>query len=194
MKKKFCSLFLVLFVGLTAFGQSYRPYYLKNHSDENKFIERNEIRVNLLMSVIGLPEINYERFIEDNFGLGVAGTISLDKPNDNYFRGSILPFARLYFGDRPASGFFIEGNTGLTFQKKNNYSYYYSDYSNPYNVNQTIDTNTYIGYGIGVAVGYKFLSRNNWVGEFHAGVGRIFGVDNISEAYPRVGITIGKRF
>ena len=45
------------------------------------------------------------------------------------------------------------------------------------------------------AAGGKFLTRNGFLGEAYLGVGRSFGRNsNNNEAYPRVGITIGKRF
>jgi len=28
------------------------------------------LRINLLMAIMGLPELNYERYISDNMGLG----------------------------------------------------------------------------------------------------------------------------
>lgn len=46
---------------------------------------------------------------------------------------------------------------------------------------------------MGIAAGGKFLTKNGFVGEIYGGVGRLFGNSNV-EAYPRGGITIGKRF
>jgi hypothetical protein len=47
------------------------------------------------------------------------------------------------------------------------------------------------GAGVGLALGWKYLSGNNWVGEIYAGGGRDFVNGG---GYPRLGITIGKRF
>ena len=50
-----------------------------------------------------------------------------------------------------------------------------------------------LGLGLGAAAGAKFLTKNNLIGEVYGGVGRVFG-DNSLGAYPRFGITLGKRF
>ena len=50
---------------------------------------------------------------------------------------------------------------------------------------------TATGAGLGLAVGWKYLTRNNWVGEIYFGGGRDFV--NVG-AYPRMGLTIGRRF
>lgn len=138
----------------------------------NRSFERNEIRVNLLSSVIGFPEFNYERFLESNFGLGVAGSLYLVEETN--IRSMLIPYGRLYFGEKVCAGFFIEGNLGLITEKM---------------YPSTITTNL----GIGVAIGYKFLTINNWVGDIHLGVGRIYGGSQV-EAYPRIGVSLGKRF
>ena len=47
------------------------------------------------------------------------------------------------------------------------------------------------GAGLGLALGWKYLTPNNWVGEIFVGGGRDFVNDS---SYPRVGISLGKRF
>jgi hypothetical protein len=39
----------------------------------------------------------------------------------------------------------------------------------------------------------KFITKNNLLGEVYLGAGRLFG-NSQSGAFPRVGITLGKRF
>ena len=51
--------------------------------------------------------------------------------------------------------------------------------------------------GMGLAFGWKYLSRNNWTGEIFSGAGRNFNYDDEyieSKIYARIGISIGKRF
>lgn len=174
-----------MLLGLTAYAQQ-SQYVIQETKNVSSFHPKNEIRLNLLESVAGLPEINYERFVEDNFGVGLAMAASLENVEDSRIRALILPYGRLYFGDdNPATGFYIEGNMGLVLQKSLNYNYSETSY--------ITESKYYSGLGIGVAGGYKFLSKNNWVGEFSLGVGRVF-VNRVEDAYPRVGITLGKRF
>ncbi len=161
MKKVIPVVFLAMLIPITTFSQ------------DNKIpSSRNELRINLLTSVIGYPEINYERFFESNFGIGIAGAVSLEDARENYIRSYLIPYGRLYFGKNVCTGFYIEGNTGI--------------------INEHYDIST-IKFGIGVAVGFKFLARNNWVGDIYMGAGRIYW-NSYVEAYPRVGISIGKRF
>src|SRR4051794_18319052 len=71
----------------------------------------NELKINLLFAVIGMPEVSYERIIEDNMGVGASVFVGLD--NSQPFKFGFTPHFRLYFGQKKASGFFIEGNTSL---------------------------------------------------------------------------------
>mgnify|MGYP006951115009 CR=1 FL=1 len=147
----------------------------------------NEIKVNLLYLVLGLPEISYERLISDNMGVGLSTTVAFD---DQDLRYALLANYRLYFGNKKANGFFIEGNMGVVSEKENNYYYYNLPENNGYF--EVIKSNrTY--FGLGAAAGAKFLTRNGFLGEAYFGAGRLLG-ESHSEYYPRVGITIGKRF
>lgn len=144
----------------------------------------NEIRLNMLTAIIGYPEINYERFLTDNMGVGMAAAISLESKEDMSLRWFAMPYYRLYFGDKKASGFFIEGNLAVINQTAEDYDY---------TTGQYLGLKNYTNGGIGAAVGGKFLTRNGFVGEVYGGVGRLFG-NSPTDVYPRFGISIGKRF
>lgn len=178
MKNKLIFLSLFLLFSFVGFSQT-------NSSTFN--YPRNEIRVNLLTSVLGIPEINYEYFIEDNFGLGLAVQIGAEEYQDMALRAGFIPYGRLYFGEELNAGFFIEGSFGIIIEKFEKREYTYG-YENP-KITLVNETNL----GVGVSIGYKFLTKNNWVGDISAGAGRIFG-DTMFDAYPRAGISIGKRF
>lgn len=201
MKCKICFFLFLMAVGTSLFAQQSQyavreKTSLVNQSNSQDY-PKNEIRLNLFQSVLGLPEINYERILEDNFGVGFYAAYSLENEYDTSLRSLLMGYGRLYLGNyKPAVGFYIEGNTGLVLQESY-YSYtetpYYSSSSYyPYQYNS--NPRLYAGLGIGVAAGYKFLTKNNWVGEFSLGIGRVFGNNVIVEAYPRLGISIGKRF
>lgn len=150
----------------------------------------NELKLNLLMTIIGAPEITYERLIGDNMGLGLTAGVSISEDDVDY-KYIIMPHYRLYFGGKKANGFFIEGNAALMGNRE--YSYlYYTDYYPGGGGSHNWNTKTQ--FGLGAAAGAKFLTRNGFLGEVYTGVGRVFGSRRLIEAYPRVGITIGKRF
>ena len=142
--------------------------------------ENNEFKVNILYTAIGMPELSYERLISDNSSLGASVAFSLDKKEDMDLRFSFTPYYRMFFGQKKAAGFFIEANSIVV-----NYVDTYNGSTNTY------ETKT--GFGLGAAAGAKFLTKNNLIGEVYGGVGRVFG-DNSLGAYPRFGITLGKRF
>jgi len=153
-------------------------------------IGNNELRINLLMSIIGLPELTYERYIADNMGVGLSVAVSLDKMENMSTRSIISPYYRLYFGNKKASGFFIEGNMALVRQKELDYNYYYD---NGVTYQSELYTRLTTNFGFGGAIGVKLLARNGFVGEVYLGGGRLFG-ESIAEAYPRIGVSLGKRF
>ncbi|RZL49315.1 MAG: hypothetical protein EOP00_07275 [Pedobacter sp.] len=118
--------------------------------------------------------------------VGIAVMVGLE--DDIEFKFGIIPHYRIYFGGKKANGFFIEGNAAIISSRDEFYDdYYYSSYPSNYKVK------TYTNFGLGAAAGAKFLTKNGFVGEIYLGAGRLFGSNNI-EAYPRAGITIGKRF
>ncbi len=151
----------------------------------------NELKLNLLMTIIGAPEITYERLIGDNMGLGLTAGVSISEDDVDY-KYIIMPHYRLYFGGKKANGFFIEGNAALM-GNRDYTQLYYTDYY-PSGGMHSRNWETKTQFGLGAAAGAKFLTRNGFLGEVYTGVGRVFGSRRLIEAYPRVGITIGKRF
>ncbi|MFZ9661220.1 MAG: hypothetical protein ACO29O_05015, partial [Chitinophagaceae bacterium] len=161
---------------------SYAAYTTSTSSKAPKL--KNEIRFNIATAIAGLPELNYEAFIADNVGLGMAVAVSLETSENMEIRSLFIPYARIYFSEKPNAGFFIEGNLGFAGQKGTKYDSFNG---------QSTGVKSYFNGGFGAAVGWKFLTRNNYVGELYGGLGRLFG-DNLIVVYPRVGITLGKRF
>jgi len=151
----------------------------------------NELRLNFPALILGVVEVNYERFIVDDTGIGLAASVTLDKIENLSRRWYALPYYRLYFGKQKASVFFIEGNIALVGQKMfyTQYQYNGENQSPSYPTYEQSTTN----FGFGGAIGVKLLARNGFIGEIFAGGGRLFG-NSIAAAYPRIGICIGRRF
>lgn len=188
MKRSRLTLLLVL-LATVVFAQE----GAKNAVDSTKAVDKNngknEIRLNLLNGILGMPEISYERLFENNTGAGLSVFVGIDDNNVDYKLG-FIPYYRIYFGNnKKSSGFFIEANAAVMQLK---------DYTYNYNVWtgtgwQTNETNW--NFGLGAAAGGKFLTKNGFIGELSFGVGRFFKKYNEGvEVYPRVGISIGKRF
>jgi hypothetical protein len=186
MKYKISICIAVLFLSINVVGQTETT--VTNTTDPQakslKVSDDNELRINLLMSILGLPELNYERFIADNMGIGLAVAYSLDTPENMSLRSIILPYYRLYFGSKKANGFFIEGNMAIVGQNEISYNS---------SLDGSSSSRTTTNFGFGFAAGEKFLTRNGFIGEVYLGLGRLFG-ESISGVYPRVGVSLGKRF
>ncbi|HBG42871.1 hypothetical protein [Limibacterium fermenti] len=182
-------LLVVLAVSLAAFPQKSRKRVVLEWGGDKEYAKLNEVKLNLVTTIFGAyPEISYERILDSDISVGVAAGIGFDE--DLYdMRFALTPHFRWFFGgaykslEKIGSGFFIEAN-GAVFSREYDDSDYNSDVWN-----NTTDTKT--GAGLGLAIGWKYLSKNNWVGEVFLGAGRDFVNDG---AYPRTGITIGKRF
>lgn len=145
-------------------------------------LPKNELKLNLAYGLVGILEINYEYILENDFGIGLAANYSFrDEPNFQY---QFIPYFRFYpMVKMRGAGFFVEANAAVM-------AIVNQDYTDGSGSSQG---ETSVGGGLGLATGFKFLSRNNYIAEFYIGAGTVFG-DYNTELYPRLGITMGKRF
>ena len=145
---------------------------------------RNEIKLNALYTLFGVPEITYERVLNQFSSLGASVFYGAAR-NTNLGLG-VFPFYRWYFGQKkPVCGFFLEGNGGI-------YAQEVISYTSP---NWTEKKE--IQGGLGLGLGGKFEVHKVWTAEILGGLGRNFiNSDNLNnnEIYPRFGILIGRRF
>lgn len=181
MKKSLLTLFAIV-CGFVANAQQ-DTTSLKS----TKINGNNELKLNLIYTIAGFPELNYERILKDDMSVGLAVLVGLD--NDVDYSFGVIPNFRIYFGNKKANGFFIEGNAAVMSSNRYSYYYYYdgvNDFSYYRDQKQT-------NFGLGAAAGAKFLTKNGFVGEVYLGAGRLFG-NSFFDAYARGGITIGKRF
>jgi hypothetical protein len=184
--KKQLLLVAALMVGLTAFSQkTHRVAGWKITRD----IPQNEFKLNLGTTIFGsFPELTYERLLNTDISVGASLGVALD--TDIYPTHVLFtPYFRWFFGgssenlQKYGAGFFIEANGGL-FTRTYDELFYENGMAGSREETAT-------GAGLGLAVGWKYLTRNNWVGEIYFGGGRDFVNDG---AYPRMGLTIGRRF
>lgn len=196
MKIKNILILAILFSSFTLLAQN-NKVKLEDTEEYKNSIElgqtgQNEVTFNLLTAVLGFPEISYERILASNMGYGFSGAVKLVNRTDraqDYFLG----YYRLYFGKKLASGTFLEANLGLINNQKQEYVFDYvcpGCYVNP---TSTLTTSTTINIGTGFSIGYKFLTKNGLFGVINGGLGRNLG-NPIFEVYPRVGVSLGKRF
>ncbi|MDO5654673.1 MAG: hypothetical protein Q4G27_00870 [Flavobacteriaceae bacterium] len=149
----------------------------------------NEITLNLPVSIFAeFPMVSYERLINADMGIGASVGFGTGSEFIEDATFMLSPFARWYFtgiSPREAFGrkFFVEANGAMIGFKDNEEVEYY--------INEKTGG---ISFGLGLGIGYKYVNRSNWVATLVLGGGRIFSSKNSVEAYPAMGINIGKRF
>lgn len=187
MKANYFLGILAAFTLGTSIGSMQTVFAQTQTADEHdRQTGNNEIKINVLSAVLAVPEISYERFVADNMGLGVSIGVSLESPEQMSTRQYIAPYYRLYFGRRKAKGIFIEGNSGVVRQHERKVEVQNSGL-------ELITERKTVNFGMGAAVGYKLTVRNGFSSEIYAGGGNLFG-DSVEDLYPRIGLSICKRF
>ena len=187
----FNKLIISLFIGYQVVGYSQVNQETLQVEAPDKTL-KNELKLNLGMIFLGLPELSYERIFANNQSVSVSAAISLREEMNSGTKYMISSQYRLYFGKKRANGFFMEFNTTLLEERVNSY-YYPSIYNSYYSPSSFKVTK----FGFGLGAGAKFITKNNMIGEFNLGFGSniLRNKDVASNAiYPRLGFSIGKRF
>ena len=147
--------------------------------------ERHEIKLDVAYLITGTIKVEYEHLFNNWSSAGLVAFHSLPDPREAIFRingdhrTQVLGFFRLYFGKEPTTGFFAEGNFGITSGD------YYEKYT---------------AFGTGLAVGRKWhIPESGIVLDLFVGMGRLFRDSRgrrgyYTTNYPRLGFCIGKRF
>lgn len=183
MKKLILFLFLFALITNTEAQRTASSEGSKNKQTEAKE-GTHELRFNILWAIFGMPEVNYEYFIADNMGIGASAAFAIEEKDRWEERFHFIPYYRLYFGEKKASGFFIEGNMGVAgLDRVAGYNSW----------GDTLYAAKGTSFGFGAAIGVKLLARNGFLGEIIAGATRVFG-NPVQDAIPRIGISLGKRF
>ena len=179
--------FLLLFV--------FAAGILNVHAQESNG-RNNDVMLSPIELIAG-PALNisYERLLNKNSGVGINLLSYLGKKDSESKFTQLAPYYRMYFGDKYAAGFFVEGFLPITMTTN------YENYSNdgPYD---SVREYKRTSLGIGIGLGRKWLTRNNIIFELSAGLARRFGESErksfiFSEVYNYTGkamLGIGYRF
>ena len=160
--------------------------------DTNK---KNEVTLNALTLIAsGWIDVSYEYLINKESSFGIDMQFGFDENNniDTYRNFSITPNYRVYFSNKYARGFFIEG-FGMLHRYKD---YYYEELSSEPDNNTSKNLTE---FSLGISVGGKWVTKSGFVTEIFGGIGRNIlnsnedGYDPINVA-GRIGVSIGKRF
>jgi len=172
-------IFSILIVTSSVFSQR------TSTSDSHK----NEIKLNTLFLAGGYAELSYERALGRKSAIGASVGTFIGSAGPNYatdiltYDFSALPYYRYYFGKQRTSGFFLESNVNVFLRESS--------------LNDSSDW----GLGIGLGLGAKFNIKKTWIIDVVAGGGSNSSQEPCGDSslcfpdvYPRLGISIGKRF
>lgn len=188
MKKIFY--FLILATGLA-------------NAQENTFsLGKNEIKFDVVSAIaLGKYHVSYERFLSDDFSVGVSGIItSSDRLERDFTTGNnrtledyqIVPFVRYSLSKSQIRYYFIEvfasANSGKYRQLERlsgeNGAGYYS----------TVDYD-YSDVALGVAIGHKFYIKEKIGIDIFVGMGKnLFSSGESPDIITRAGLNVGYRF
>ncbi|MES2652663.1 MAG: DUF3575 domain-containing protein [Bacteroidota bacterium] len=184
MKKLTLLLLCLVWISLT---------YAQTDSLSKPKIKANELKLNLLYSVIGkfeLPEITYERLMENQASIGISVAGRNREYKIDYM---ITPHFRYYF-PKTHKTFFLELNVVLLRAvDKLGHDLHGPSYQNT--PREKMANNG----GVGGAFGLKLMFSKSFVMDAYFGLGKILAEDKRDEyqsmfAYPRIGIAFGPRF
>ena len=166
---------------------------ITNDSPATETDKKNELKLNMLeLLVIPAIGITFEHFINPTSSYGVYGFVNFGLDEGyRYEKFEIAPYYRIYFQRQDKldnKGLFTEVFSGVSAGETEFYDYNFqtNNFGNLYH-------QKYVGISLGVTLGYKFVNHSNYAFEIFAGAGRFLNNQEI-QAYPRIGLSIGKRF
>ncbi|MBA6151649.1 DUF3575 domain-containing protein [Gelidibacter maritimus] len=166
----------------------------QNDSISNREFGNNEIKLNAIMLLLGSFEPSYEYNLSESSSVGVSLFIPFDDENfdvsTNYY---ISPYYRIFFGQKYAAGFFLEGFAMLNSSDREHY-----DHSQEGNYKYWEEDVT--DFALGFGLGGKWMTRGGFVFEVTGGIGRnLFTKSNddyynYSPIVGKFGFNLGFRF
>ncbi|WP_323787187.1 DUF3575 domain-containing protein [Psychroserpens sp.] len=156
-------------------------------------LRSNEIKINALYTVVGAFDITYERLLNQESGVGLNVVLPYDKDIKDEINYYISPYYRIYFGNKYASGFFLEG-FGMLHSTNYNESLGLLDGFDPF-IDIVEIKKTETNFALGFGAGGKWYTKSGFVGELSFGVGRnLMESDYYSDFVGKIAITVGYRF
>lgn len=169
-----------------------------NSSDLGK----NEIKFDVVSLVaLGKIHVSYERFISNDFSIGLSGNFNQSKSREDDFENGknrtledyqIIPFVRYSLSKSQIRYYFVEvfvsANQGKYRElerllDQNNNAYY-----------QAVQKE-YSDFAVGAAVGHKFYIKEKLGIDIFVGMGKnLFSSSESPDIISRVGVNLGYRF
>lgn len=182
-----------LFFALLLGGSTIALAQDSDATDRPDFNRKHEIRLDAVeVLAVNTLEFNYEYVLSKYTGLGAAISIGFEDDGESSYQNfAFTPYFRQYFfnkKDYGARGLFAEGLLQVASGEDT-----YTDFNEVGGFREVVGDWT--NFGIGFALGQKWVSKNGFVLEISLGGGRYFGEEEFSpEAFFRGGVLVGYRF
>lgn len=194
---------LTLFLGASAIGFTQETESTTTEGIQDR---KHEIRLDVTDAlIVSTIELNYEYVISKFSGVGASVSVRLEESDDfgSYQNFAFTPYYRQYFFNKKeygARGLFAEGLLQVASGEELYGDYYEgNDIGFPDNEGADIifpdSDRNWTNFGIGFALGQKWVSKNGFILELSVGGGRYFGgKENSPEGFFRGGVLVGYRF
>lgn len=179
MKKNFL-LLIILF--------AFHSVNAQNETDPSQ--KNNEIKLNVFTPLLGSFQVGYERHLNHNSSLGLSFHYVFDsRKNEKDLNYSISQYYRRYFGEKYASGWFVEG-FGM-FTSIDGKKVYISEDHSAYIENPDV-----FDFAVGAGGGWKWISKSGFLIEGNVGYGGLlFNAHKTDhKIVSKFGLNVGYRF
>lgn len=183
---------ICLFISINALAQEENDVNLNEINSK-----KHEVRLDVLEAILAPAiELNYEYVLSRYTGVGASINVNVDNDDEELgFAGqkfAFTPYFRQYFfnkKDYGARGFYAEGLLQYTSGQSVDFE---TDFTTGFS---TLIEEDWSAFGIGFAIGQKWVSRNGFVLELSIGVGRNLTNDEFApDFFARGGLNFGYRF
>ena len=165
--------------------------HAQNDSIPKNNFGKNEVKVNAVFLLLGAFEGSYERNLSESSSVGMSFLIPFGYNNvDTNLNYYVSPYYRMFFGQKYAAGFFLEGFGMLN---STNEEYYVNSGQGNYNIIEKDFTD----FALGIGLGGKWMTRGGFVFEVNGGFGRNLFNANDDEGVifvGKFGFNLGYRF
>ncbi|MQP24174.1 hypothetical protein GFJ94_03745 [Flavobacterium sp. LMO8] len=197
MKKIFC--LLIVFLSLSVFAQKNKQTTSDSISSPI-FAKKNEIKIDVLNFIgNGRLGISYERFLNNNFSIGISGlTFNKASKVDNFINDDtrtmieyqIIPYVRYAMSKSASNLYYIE-----TFANINGGQFKELTTLNTGGIDYILVTkNDYNDLALGASIGYKLYFKECFVLDLTVGIGKNLFNNNSPSTISRLGLNLGYRF
>ncbi|WP_396150324.1 DUF3575 domain-containing protein [Flavobacterium sp.] len=171
--------------------------------ENNTFnLGKNEIKFDVVSLVaLGKIHVSYERFISNDFSIGISGNFNQSKSREEDFESGknrtleeyqIIPFVRYSLSKSQIRYYFVEVFVSANQGKYRELERLLDQNNNGYYEAVQKD---YADYAIGAALGHKFYIKEKLGVDIFVGMGKnLFSSGESPDIISRVGVNLGYRF